>query len=162
MKLLIENWKKFINEGEYHPETEEVFDKLFTAATNAKEALGIPYEPMDYLNFAEAQTGSNSKDTAIARANYALWSATETDKSGLAYDDAPMNEGEMQIVGVSPEQISRALTAIPDREILLDIFETKDDQRGGFMHKLSNANQTIRWNLAHRLLEAQGQLKKAI
>jgi hypothetical protein len=40
MKLLIENWKKFINEGEYHPETEQLFDQLFSAATNAKEALG--------------------------------------------------------------------------------------------------------------------------
>ena len=44
MKLLIENWKKFINEGEYHPETEQLFDQLLSAATNAKEALGIRSE----------------------------------------------------------------------------------------------------------------------
>ena len=162
MKLLIDNWKKFINEGEYHPETEEEFDKLFAVATKAKEALGIPYEPMDYLNFVEAKTGSNSKDTSIARANYSLWSATETDKSRLAYDDASMNEGEMQIVNVSPEQINRALAARPDREILLDIFEIKDDQRGGFTLKLSNANQTIRWGLVDRLLGAQMFLNRAI
>tara|TARA_R110002124_G_C8605454_1_gene484802 strand:+ start:34 stop:543 length:510 start_codon:yes stop_codon:yes gene_type:complete len=162
MKLLIENWKKFINEGEYHPETEEVFDKLFTAATNAKEALGIPYDPSEYLRFVETQTGGNSKDTMIARANHDLWSATQTDKSRLAYDDASMNEEEMQIVGVSPDQINTALATIPDRETLLDIFDTKDDQRGGFMHKLSNANKGMRWGLAERLLSAQALLNKAI
>ena len=162
MKLLIENWKKFINEGEYHPATEEEFDKLFAAATSAKEALGIPYDPNSYLHFAEAQTGGNSKDTMIAKANLALWSATQTDKSRLAYDDASMNEEEMQIVDVSPEQISTALAAIPDRKTLLDIFDTKDDQRGGFMNKLSDANQSMRWGLAERLLNAQALLNKAI
>lgn len=162
MKLLIENWKKFINEGEYHPETEEVFDELFAAATNAKEALGIPYDPQEYLRFVETQTGGNSKDTMIARANHDLWSATQTDKSRLAYDDASMNEEEMQIVGVSPEQISTALATIPDRETLLDIFDTKDDQRGGSMHRLSNANKGMRWGLAERLLSAQALLSKVI
>jgi len=162
MKLLIENWKKFINEGEYHPETEEMFDKLFAVATNAKEALGIPYDPQEYLHFVETQTGGNSKDTMIAKANLALWSATQTDKSRLAYDNASMNEEEMQIVGVSSEQINTALAAIPDRETLLDIFDTKDDQRGGFMNKLSDANQSMRWGLAERLLNAQALLNKAI
>ncbi len=162
MKLLIENWKKFINEGEYHPETEQLFKQLLSAATNAKEALGIPYDPSDYLHFVEKQAGWNSNEAMIARANYALWSATGTDKSRLAYDDASINEQEMQIVNLLPDQIEKALSFIPERNKLLDIFDTKDKERGGFMHKLSNANQALRWGLAERLLNVQALLKKAI
>ena len=162
MKLLIENWKKFINEGEYHPGTEQLFDQLFSAATNAKEALGIPYDPQEYLDFVQEQSGGNSKEAMIARANYALWSATQTDKSRLAYDDASINEQEMQVVNLSPDQIQKALSFIPERNKMLDIFDTKDKERGGFMHKLSNANKALRFGLAERLLDAQALLKKAI
>ena len=162
MKLLIENWKKFINEGEYHPKAEQLFDQLFSAATNAKEALGIPYDPQEYLHFVEKQAGGNSNEAMIARANYALWSATQTDKSRLAYDDASINEQEMQVVNLSPDQIQKALSFIPERDKMLDIFDTKDKERGGFMHKLSNANKALRFGLAERLLDAQALLKKVI
>ena len=162
MKLLLENWKKFINEGEYHPATEEMFDKLLVAATNAKETLGIPYDPQEYLHFVQKQVGGNSKEAMIARANYALWNATQTDKSRLAYDDASMNEQEMQVINVPPDQIQKALSFMPERDKMLDIFDTKDKERGGFMHKLSNANKALRFGLAERLLDAQALLKKAI